>query len=202
MSWLAYTQSAADIKDMSRTLPALHTESSNKHRIADVRLAPVLANGGLLAMLRPAAPNQLPSFGCAEWAPAQCPLRALPFEQPIQATDYKRSLVTGSFRIWVERLLREVWDDAVPYGAWPNYHRWVEAELELRPRSLLWRRLWKTWRSWRICCQWAQVLEPAALTRGQNLAATSDLPVLVSTRVVQAGFESDHHQKAVLKQAA
>lgn len=99
-------------------------------------------------------------------------------------------------QVWAERLRREGWVVDVLPGGWPSYRRWVDAGLELLPRSLRWRRLLvpaadKSRVLAELTASGHQVLDIAELVRSQNLPDTSASAVLPGLPVTQARFESE-----------
>ncbi|MCV2366992.1 rhodanese-like domain-containing protein [Roseateles oligotrophus] len=99
-------------------------------------------------------------------------------------------------QVWAERLRRDGWSVDVLAGGWPSYRRWVDAGLELLPRSMRWRRLRvPAADEFRVLAELEvnghQTLDIAALAHSQNLPDTSALAVLPCAPMTQARFESE-----------
>ncbi|MCV2354010.1 hypothetical protein LNV09_07500 [Paucibacter sp. B2R-40] len=99
-------------------------------------------------------------------------------------------------QVWAERLRRDGWLVDVLPGGWPSYRRWVDAGLELLPRSLRWRRLLVPAADIaRVLAEQTanghQVLDIAELVCSQNLPDASASAVLLGAPMTQARFESE-----------
>jgi tRNA 2-selenouridine synthase len=99
-------------------------------------------------------------------------------------------------QVWAECLRGDGWAVDLLPGGWPSYRRWVDAGLELLPRSLRWRLLLVPAEDrHRILAELVanelQVLDPAALVRTRNLPDTSASAALSGVEMTQARFESE-----------